>query len=147
MNIKLNTKIAAIVGGTVAVVVAIGGGTVAYNNHKAAEAKKAADLAYANRPIVEDACIMNGYGKGSCDFTNVGKTAGSVCGVIQVDGPGVAHSNTFCSGLVQPQTTQKVEFNIPAVDKLCEDGFKDWGDVCGFQFVQSGAFGGDTTGT
>ena len=72
MNITLNTKVAAVIGGTIAVAAIIGGGTVAYNNHKAAEEKKAAEVAYANRPIVENACVMNGYGKGNCDFTNVG---------------------------------------------------------------------------
>jgi hypothetical protein len=138
MNISINKKIATIVGGSVAAVAIIVGGTVAYNNHKAAEAKKAAELAFANRPIVEDACVMNGYGKGSCDFTNVGKTAGAVCGVIQVDGPGTTYSNKFCSGMVQPQTTAKVEFNIPAVNKLCEDGFKSWQDVCQFDFMRDG---------
>jgi hypothetical protein len=146
MNISINNKIATIVGGSVAAVAIIVGGTVAYNNHKAAEAKKAAELAYANRPIVEDACVMNGYGKGSCDFTNVGKTAGAVCGVIQVDGPGTTYSNKFCSGMVQPQTTTKVEFHAPTVEKLCSDGFKDWREVCEFTFMSEGESAGSTVG-
>lgn len=138
MNITLNTKVAAIVGGTIAVAVAIGGGIITYNNHKAAEEKKAAELAYANRPIVEEACTMNGYGQGSCDFTNVGKTQGALCGVIVVHGPGTAQSSKFCSGQVEPMSTRNVEFKIPAVDKLCEDGYKDWRDVCSFEFVRDG---------
>lgn len=87
---------------------------------------------------------MNGFGAGSCDFTNSGKTAGAVCGIIQVDGPGIANSSKFCSGMVQPMTTEKVEFSIPSVDKLCEDGFKDWREVCSFTFIRDGLNGGDT---
>lgn len=136
MNINLNTKVAAIVGGTIATAAILGAGIIGYNNHKASEEKKAAELAYANRPIVEDSCVMNGYGQGSCDFTNVGKTKGAVCGVIAVEGPGTVQSNKFCSGQVEPLSTTKVEFNIPQVDKLCTDGFKDWRDVCQFDFIE-----------
>ncbi len=139
MNITFSTKTAAIAGGSIALVAAIVGGTVAYNNHKAAEAKKAAELAYAQRPIVENACVMNGFGAGSCDFTNVGKTAGAVCGVIQVNGPGTAHSSKFCSGMVQPMTTEKVEFNVTEVGELCDNGFESWTEKCSFTFVQEGA--------
>ena len=136
MNININTKVLAIVGGSIALIAAISGGTVAYNNHKAAEAKKAAELAYARRPIVEASCIMNGYGKGDCSFTNTGKTAGAQCGNIAVTGPGMAYSDKFCSGQVQPQSTTKVEFNIPAVDDLCENGFSPWTYKCNFTFVE-----------
>jgi hypothetical protein len=138
MKLTLNTKVAAIAGGVIALAVAVGGGTVAYNNHKAAEAKKAAEMAYARRPIVENYCVMNGFGVGSCDFTNSGKTAGAVCGVVQVNGPGTAHSSKFCSGVVQPMTTEKVEFNIPAVDELCDNGFESWTEKCSFDFIQEG---------
>jgi hypothetical protein len=130
------TKTQQIIAGVVGAVLVISGGVALKKQHDETAAKKAAELAYANRPIVENSCVMNGYGDGSCDFTNVGKTAGAVCGVIQVDGPGVALSNKFCSGSVQPQTTEKVEFRIPAVDKLCTDGLKDWRDVCEFNFVK-----------
>lgn len=146
MKLEITTKTLAIAGGIVVVLGGAIGGHHAYNAHKAAEEKKAAELAYANRPIVEEDCLMDGYGKGHCDFTNTGKTAGALCGVIQVDGPGTAHSNKFCSGMVQPMTTEKVEFSIPAVDKLCEDGFKDWREVCSFTFLRDGMNGGDTVG-
>jgi hypothetical protein len=136
MNISINTKILAIAGGSIALIAAIGGGTVAYNNYKAAEAKKAAELAYAQRPIIDASCIMNGYGKGHCNFTNTGKTTGAQCGNIHVDGPGAVYSDKFCSGMVQPMTTEKVEFNIPAVDKLCDNGFNSWTDKCNFDFIE-----------
>ena len=139
MNITINTKTAAIAGGAIALIAMIGGGTVAYNNHKAAQAKKAAEVAYAQRPIVEASCVMNGYGKGDCSFTNTGKTPGAKCGNIHVDGPGTVFSDKFCSGQVQPQSTTKVEFNIPAVDKLCDNGFGPWTDKCNFSFVDDTA--------
>jgi hypothetical protein len=139
MNITLNTKLVAIVGGIVAAGVVIGGGTVAYNNHKAAEAKKAAAEAYANRPIIAfPDCIMNGHGKGDCKFTNTGKTAGAQCGYIEVEGPGVVKSEQFCSGSVQPYSTTKVEFDIPPVNELCDNGFESWTKKCEFTFVPSG---------
>ena len=144
MKFDTKHKVVAAIGGAVTIIAVIGGGTAIYNNHKAAEAKKAAELAYANRPIVGEACIMNGYGKGHCDFTNTGKTAGAICGVIQVNGPGIANSNKFCSGMVAPMSTTKVEFNIPAVDELCDNGFEDWGDKCDFSFVKEGV-GGEAT--
>jgi hypothetical protein len=146
MQITLNQKVAAIVGGTIAVAVAVGGGTIAYNNHKAEQAKKAAELAYANRPIIEASCTMNGYGQGECSFTNSGKTAGAKCGTINVQGPGVVQSDKFCSGMVGPMSTEKVEFKIPQVDELCDNGFEDWRDKCSFDFYESGLQGGETAG-
>ena len=136
MNITLNTKVIATIGGIVAAGITVGVGYVAYNNHKAAEAKKAADAAYASRPIIETpACVMNGYGKGDCKFTNTGKTAGAQCGYISVQGPGVVTSEQFCSGSVQPYSTNKVEFDIPAVNELCDNGFESWTKKCDFTFV------------
>ena len=146
MQITLNTKVAAIVGGTVAIAAIIGGGTIAYNNHKAAEEKKAEELAYANRPIIAESCTMNGWGVGECNFTNTGKTAGAKCGVINVQGPGVVQSDKFCSGMVEPMSTEKVEFKIPAVDELCDNGFQSWTEKCNFDFFESGLQGGETQG-
>jgi len=137
MQITINQKVAAIVGGTVALAVAIGGSTIAYNNHKASEAKKAADLAYANRPIVEQSCTMNGYGEVKCNFTNSGKTAGALCGYISVQGPGTVTSDKFCSGVVQPMSTERVEISIPAVNELCDNGFESWTKKCDFSFIEN----------
>jgi hypothetical protein len=138
LELKLNVKTLLTVGGVAITIAAIAGGFKVHQSYKAAEEKKAAELAYANRPIVNEACIMDGYGKGNCDFTNTGKTAGAICGVIQVNGPGIANSNKFCSGMVAPMSTTKVEFNIPAVDQLCDNGFNDWRDKCDFSFVKEG---------
>ena len=92
--------------------------------------------AYENRPIITEECVMNGYGTGSCTFTNTGKTAGAVCGIIQVMGPGTVESGKFCSGQVEPQSTEKVEFHIPQVDKFCDNGFESWTEKCDFTFVR-----------
>jgi len=140
MNININTKVLAIAGGSIALIAAISGGTVAYNNHKAAEAKKAAEVAaaeaYANRPIIDyPACVMNGRGEGDCKFTNTGKTAGAQCGHIEVQGPGVAKSEQFCSGSVEPYSTNSVEFNVVEVNELCDNGFESWTKKCDFNFV------------
>ena len=96
-------------------------------------------VAYENRPIIEEECVMNGFGMGNCTFTNTGKTTGAVCGVIQVNGPGQVHSGKFCSGQVEPQSTEKVEFHIPQVDQLCDNGFASWMEKCDFTFLRDDA--------
>ena len=143
---KLTVLQKSIVGSLTAAVIIAGGSYIKAQNDEA-EAKKAAELAYANRPILDKECVMNGYGKGSCDFTNVGKSTGSMCGKIEVQGPGNVQSNTFCSGQVEPMSTEKVEFNIPAVDELCDNGYESWTKKCDFTFIESGLGGGETVGS
>jgi hypothetical protein len=135
-----------IVSGLVLATVAIASG-VAYKNAADYNAKKAAEaakieaqrVAYENRPIIAfPDCIMNGFGHGNCKFTNTGKTAGAQCGYIEVQGPGVAKSEQFCSGSVQPLSTTSVEFDIPTVRELCDNGFESWMKKCSFGFVNSG---------
>ena len=95
--------------------------------------------AHENRPIITEDCVMNGFGQGNCTFTNTGKTSGAVCGVIRVMGPGMVESSKFCSGQVEPQSTRKVEFHIPEVDQLCDNGFESWTEKCDFTFVRDDA--------
>jgi hypothetical protein len=140
------TKTQQIIAGVVGTVLIISGGVAIKKQHDEAEAKKAAELAYANRPIIAESCTMNGYGVGECNFTNTGKTAGAKCGVINVQGPGVVQSDKFCSGMVEPMSTEKVEFKIPAVDELCDNGFQSWTEKCNFDFFESGLGGGETQG-
>ena len=132
------TKTQQIVAGVIGTVLVISAGVVIKKQHDEAEAKKAAEIAYANRAILSEDCVMNGFGQGSCDFTNTGKTVGAICGSIQVDGPGVASSGQFCSGQVNPMSTEKVEFNIPAVNELCDNGFESWTEKCSFSFNRTG---------
>ena len=132
------TKTQKIIGGVAAgVVVLVGGvvGTFVKVQQDEAAKKEAARLAYENRAIVEENCIMNGYGEGNCSFTNIGRTTGALCGAIQVDGPGTVTSSKFCSGPVQPQSTVKVEFHIPEVDELCDNALESWTEKCAFTFV------------
>ncbi len=140
------TKTQQIIAGVIGTALIISGGVALKKQQDEVAAKKAAELAYANRPIIEASCTMNGYGQGECNFTNSGKTAGAKCGTINVQGPGVVQSDKFCSGMVQPMSTEKVDFKIPAVDELCDNGFEDWRDKCSFDFYESGLQGGETTG-
>ena len=153
MQININSKVATVVGCLVGIS-AIGTGAVAiFNHNEAAKAKAeaeaqqaAAALAYANRPILDKDCTMNGYGAGSCSFTNTGKTAGAMCGRIVVYGPGIHAGGKFCSGMVQPMSTVKVDFSEPAVDKLCDPDYgQKWTDVCSFSFEKEGLEGGETS--
>ncbi len=124
-----------LVGGLAVAVVVVGGSYIKASHDKAA-AEKAAKIAYENRAIIEHSCVMDGYGSGSCDFTNTGKSTGSMCGVIEVQGPGKVESSPFCSGQVAPMSTEKVEFKIPAVDELCDNGFESWTKKCDFSFLE-----------
>jgi len=147
MQISINSKVVAITASLIAVSGIIVGGVVIDKNQKKIEAEKQAALAYANRPIIEhDNCVMNGLGQGSCSFTNTGKTKGAICGKIVVHGPGKFEGSKFCSGMVEPMTTNKVEFNEPNVQDLCEpkNFMQSWTEVCEFEFVQDG-LGGKTT--
>ena len=152
MQITVNRKVATLIGATVVAFGGIYGAASIYNYNEAQKAKAeaeaqqaAAALAYANRPILDKDCTMNGYGAGSCSFTNTGKTAGAMCGRIVVNGPGTHTGSKFCSGMVEPMSTTKVEFSEPAVDKLCDPDYgQSWTDVCSFSFVKDGLGGGDT---
>ncbi len=141
---KLTNLQKSIAGGLTAAVIIVGGAHIKAQHDKA-EAEKAAKLAYENRPIINPSCVMNGLGHGSCDFTNIGKSTGSICGMIEVQGPGKAESNQFCSGQVEPMSTEKVEFKVPAVNELCDNGFESWTKKCDFTFIELDLTGGTKT--
>lgn len=130
---------------TVGAVAVLGGTTFGVIKIQDNAAKERARIAYENRAIVEASCVMNGFGQGSCNFTNTGKSSGSQCGHIQVNGPGIVNSDKFCSGQVASQSTEKVEFTIPAVNDLCDNGFEPWTNKCSFTFVADGLNNGKTT--
>lgn len=82
-------------------------------------------------------CTMNGFGQGSCSFTNKGDAKGAVCGHIEVsDGEKSEESSDFCSGEVGKQSTSKVDFSVPGVRTLCAGG-GSWIENCDFTFVVS----------
>lgn len=85
---------------------------------------------------IDNYCVMNGFGDGSCSFTNVGDSFGSVCGYIIVEQfeNEVASSEVFCSGKVQSSSTVKVDFSIPSVRNSCPRGLED--SLCKFTFQE-----------
>lgn len=84
-------------------------------------------------------CVMNGYGTGYCTFTNTeSRGTGARCGSIKVlrrDGQKSVTSEVFCSGQVEPSSTKKVDFSIPAVNDLCDAPEGKWSLVCAFDFI------------
>jgi hypothetical protein len=95
------------------------------------------------KPNIESSCTMNGFGAGSCSFTNTGDSEGALCGTIVVVNKNTgqtASSSKFCSGKVAESSTAKVEFSIPDVRSVCEtEG--DWTQVCAFEFLDDAALG------
>ena len=105
-------------------------------------------------------CRMNGHGEGHCVFSNLGDSAGGICGYVKVfeyGGGSVGRSGVICSGEVQPKTSEKVAFSVLEVAKGCEDPrteevfaiedieelrkqadqLKPWGEVCGLIFLKA----------
>lgn len=116
-------------------------------------------------PKLEPDCSMNGFGQGTCSFTNTGSSAGGVCGYLVVsrtltassparrrDGPeatdsreaqrdavqllGFVRSSVFCSGDVGSRETKAISFGVGLVPELCEGrDGSSWRDNCEFEFV------------
>lgn len=104
------------------------------------------------KPNLTTNCQMNGFGSGSCQFTNTGTAGGAVCGAVVVSvnpailastalrssaqNSGVGASPVFCSGDVASQETEDIQFSVPAVRELC-GAIPDmsWSQVCGLEFV------------
>ena len=112
------------------------------DNQAEEERLEAERIEKENMPVIANNCVMNGYGSGSCSFTNTGKTTGAVCGTITVwaKGSTTLNSNKFCSGQVESLSTTQVAFNIPSVNKTCEGNYiagESWTDVCDFNFIES----------
>jgi hypothetical protein len=92
---------------------------------------------------ITPSCVMNGYGQGSCSFTNTGDGSGSTCGFIEVSIPSFIRiapeehdkwsrsSTVFCSGDVKPSSTNEVGFHIMGVDDLCPNGLGNTSTMSG----------------
>ena len=93
---------------------------------------------------IKPSCVMNGFGVGTCQFTNTGNAPGAVCGNIVVNTiQGQSRkltSNQFCSGNVAPSTTTEVKFHIPEVHTVCDPlfNFQKWSDYCKFEWEGPG---------
>lgn len=91
-------------------------------------------------------CTMNGYGQGTCQFTNLGSSKAAICGHILVvekwgntiiRHPQTAESGTFCSGSVPSATTTSVGFSVPTAAAVCRvRPVDDWREGCDFTFVE-----------
>lgn len=83
-------------------------------------------------PSIQKECTVNGIGEGQCSFTNLGTAKGSLCGRMSVGFKRVSgsfkttKSAIFCSGEVEPQSTNIVKFNIPGMKALCYLDVPDW---------------------
>ena len=109
---------------------------------EAADRKADEQAKWANRPILNATCRMNGYGDGECDFTNTGKMSGAMCGYIRVDdkedtwtktysGYAVSaktllRSETLCSGQVPPFTTKTTRFSVNRYLETCGEKQCRW---------------------
>ena len=95
---------------------------------------------------VDVRCNMNGFGQGTCQFTNLGSSKSAICGHIMVvekwgttiiRNPKTAQSGTFCSGNVPPATTTSVNFSVSNASDVCRARpVDDWRDGCDFTFVE-----------
>lgn len=86
-------------------------------------------------PPIEPECNMDGYGRGTCVFTNGGGRTSRSCGTIMAtcEGAelGVKFSPTFCSGDVEAGESVSVAFQVPEFDRMTPN-WGDWRDSCGF---------------
>lgn len=94
---------------------------------------------------VETSCRVNGFGEGSCQFTNTGWTPGSECVVVKLTNRrgGSAKSEPVCSGSVWPNDTAQKDVAI-SIGDVCDDtdGAPDLKDACSMDIV-----GTDTSDT
>jgi len=85
-------------------------------------------------------CTMNGYGSGTCSFTNKGTAAGAHCvkvRVYQEKNPSKSlASSSICSGNVGVKETKSKSFTIPGVNSLCSSYGVSWTKVCGFVVLE-----------
>lgn len=96
-------------------------------------------LTACGKPVINEECVMNGFGNGTCSFTNTGSSEGSMCGKITVvtkSGSEKAESSNFCSGTITPNSTNQVGFNVPSTNKMCSNS-SGWTEICDFTFTAS----------
>lgn len=85
-------------------------------------------------------CTINGFGTGTCTFTNEGFLPWKLCGrlIVTRDESGRATSSSvFCSGFVLPQSSVSVNFAVEGVQQVCAVEFptgRNWKDVCSMSF-------------
>ncbi len=88
-------------------------------------------------PAIKAACSINGYGVGTCNFTNMGKQPGTACvkvKVVRLDktAPPLV-SSTVCSGTVGVRETVTKPVTVLNTSRLCRTArpARDpWTSVC-----------------
>jgi hypothetical protein len=79
-------------------------------------------------------CSMNGFGDGTCNFTNTGTSSGTICGTVEVmRDTKILESSKFCSGEIKVRSTNQLEFIVSGVHDLCGH---PWVNNCDMSFYK-----------
>lgn len=86
-------------------------------------------------------CSVNGFGFGTCSFTNKGVLDASVCGSVVVrnlrSGKS-ARSSEFCSGVIERRTTKSVDFRVDIRSHCDGDPGERSDNICSLNFEPAG---------
>ncbi|MFU8804818.1 MAG: tetratricopeptide repeat protein [Bradymonadaceae bacterium] len=88
-------------------------------------------------PPLNPDCIMNGYGQGTCTFSNPSSRANGACGSVIAwcgDILRSRKSSTMCSGDVAPRDSKQMTFSVAGFDRITP-AYKDWRDECSFTWI------------
>lgn len=94
------------------------------------------------RARIQKECVMNGFWRWTCTFTNSTNANGYICGTVILkridDKNGEAQSPKICTGNMGPHSTTKQDFDIVGVSDMCDTAntWKKWWDVCSFAFKE-----------
>jgi len=90
---------------------------------------------------MSSSCVIDGYGKGTCSFSNEGRVKGGKCLFVEVvrvctgdcmskdtlipfdeiEKNIIGKSGVICSGQVEPMSTVTIPFAVPEVTRECVD--------------------------
>ena len=90
---------------------------------------------------IDSNCHINGVGQGSCHFTNIGWSPGTICSEVFLKNRAdeSASSGIICSGRVWPNDTVEKSFSI-VVGSMCENRHSDesstWTDNCSMDVIE-----------
>lgn len=80
---------------------------------------------------IQSECRVNGFGVGSCQFTNQGFTPGSACVDVKIvkDTGSTVSSTELCSGRVSPSDSVSKDVSL-VINSGCDEEGREWTDVC-----------------
>lgn len=96
-------------------------------------------LASGGKAPLEPDCNMNGFGRGTCTFSNTGSRANGACGYITAwcgDILRSRKSSTICSGDVAPRDSKQMDFSVAGFDRITPN-YGDWRDTCSFVWISA----------